>query len=304
MRTVSIRELKDGLAGILREATEGARIRVTNHGQVVALLSPDVEEPEHAAPKVGEVIGTRIKDLHRLLNSSTRQSFCLSRMAAILELERPVDLERLISADADATFAFLDKLAATFGACPDWIKYGARTPFYTSHSDMMQDGDTLLKNIEAVGPKTLYFLKDTSNECRATIVAEVEPHRFQVIFSPIHVSSVNGQGGAGRLLSFYELVTLLQNRSSRWSMFGGIVHPDTFSGLMNGNIWPGKVCFEANQSTWWDDFSDISGRFPAVAPHYENNHGKGFMEAQEIVRCHIKERTEKSKNPRQGVGTP
>lgn len=292
MKSVSIRELKDGFASYMREVAEGARFRITNHGQAVAVLGPDVEEPAPIPPRIGEVIGGRLVEVHRLLNASPRRGFCPARMAAIMEMPRPVDLERLMRAEDDVTFEFLDRFADTFAASRDWIRYGVGAPFEARRSDTYQSGESLLQIVESANPKTLYFVKDTSDACRATIVAEVEPHRFRVIFEPIHVSSQNGNGGAGRLVSFFDLVTLLQGRSTRWSMTGVLVSPEAFDALLGGSWWPGKVCLGGNQSTWWDDFTDISGKYP-ISSGYASAHGKAFVDAQEIVRYHQKERNER-----------
>jgi prevent-host-death family protein len=59
MRTAGVRELKSRLSAYLREVKDGETVLVTEHGNVVARLSPPVSEDERST----DPSGARLREL-------------------------------------------------------------------------------------------------------------------------------------------------------------------------------------------------------------------------------------------------
>ncbi len=63
MRTIPHRELRNESSRILREVEAGETFEITNHGQVVAVLSPPGGAPKHNLPIQPANPNARFEDL-------------------------------------------------------------------------------------------------------------------------------------------------------------------------------------------------------------------------------------------------
>ena len=237
-------------------------------------------------------IARRLKYSLELINKG-KINLSVAKIASMLGLPRAGILESYFNGTEDPEFDFLDRYADLFGIHKEWLKFGDSEPFATSEEyNLYASG--YLERIDELAPQQILFLRANDEEGSTGILLHISDFKYLYMPKTWHISSRVGDTGRSQIYDIYKLVKLLKSGSrfithssgtqkhvKHWCG-GRIISKESFTKLFCGEIFPGEV-IENYENHWWDDFTDIS-KTSANSSSYRREYGKGFIEAQEIVR--------------------
>lgn len=291
---------------LLRQVTEffskQLKQRAAANGRTVeqehrAILEEKLTEPP-PEERHREAVARRLNRLRYLLNESPRRpNMGVAEMATALGLNRVSDLESYMLGEEEAPLDLLHHIAQVFGANTDWLKFGKRRPFHW-RLHRSSRGHGLVELIDKMKPERVFFVRDWKSEIgAATMILQLDDYRFEGLDSFWHISSHFGGTGAADLVALRDSLLEIERRKDLYRITDGCDLPESrFDALRDGEIWPGTVLLDQRyRSQWQDDFTDVFHKMPIAKEGDGYSHyGKGFMDAQDIVRSGVRYREEEA----------
>lgn len=279
-----VAEVKAKLSEVIKLVQTGASVEITSHSHPVARLIP---------ASMANVYTGRLLKLTEMMDGAS-----VSRMAEAMGLEKAGDLGQYLDGTVEPTFAFMETLAHRFHVDAEWLKHGSHPGYpWVEHSCSYYNAVDVIEDLERLAPKEIFFAR-VSHQGRnpeedrgeAGLIIKWDSLTYQVFGQVLHVSGHVGGTGTGQLWTLCALTKELPNKHP-WSVSGKVVSADLFHDIFDGKAWPGLI-EKCAYSTWWDDLSDYTHSFPTVAgPNgegYARHYGKSFLDAQEVLRSHVK----------------
>lgn len=217
--------------------------------------------------------------------------YTVASLAQLMKLHSVGELESVFLGNREPSFEFIDHFCTCFGVNRDWLIEGKISPF-SSSEETNYDPLEYLNEIENLNPERIYFIRSDSPVGEVFILLKLADWKYKIISRVWHISDHVGAGGQSQIFGMYKLIFALRNSQHRLNCGGRILSQKEFSRLLSGNVFPGSIIeFPNQENPWWDDFVDVHHKYP-IAPNYESWYGKGFMEAQSVVRWKLKELAE------------
>ncbi len=272
--SISVSDFRGRLAEILEEVEAGSRYSLTVKGRTVAELLPP-STPSAVATRLLKVV----RDMRRITPAQLAEAVGM-RLGA---------LDSYMTGENDPDGKVLEALAERFHLNAAWLKFGKGVPYKTLSLEFW-DAE-LFDYLQRLAPTRITCLmEDPRTQIKdperfhgyATILLGWDDMTYMAASSTLHVSTANGAGGYGRLQSFAALCRRLSTEKT-CAVYGSIIPQADLLALTNGELWGGVVARSGPPSNWWDDFWDITHRFP-IATSYESNYGKAFVDAQRALR--------------------
>lgn len=237
-----------------------------------------------AMPAATLQISARMRKVLELMNHNDHEPVTVADLARAMELQSPLDLDRVIEGTSPPTFAFIDEFCSRFAVSTEWLSTGRGQPFDTRISycpDPLQYYDA----IEQFKPKAVYLVRSNSPVGEASIF--VYENRFKVHRVPAvwHVSNHVGGGGTSDLIALYHLFKKWSEAVKSYMVLGRSVEPKLAKALFDGLVHPGIV-EHMHLSHWWDDLTDLEGRWTS-SQGCAKEYGKTFVAAKEIIRRNL-----------------
>lgn len=247
----------------------------------------------------------RFNQVLALMNEKrTYGKYTIASLAQLMKLHSVGELESVFLGSREPSFEFIGHFCTCFGVNREWLIEGKSGPFCNSegtHFDPLE----YLDEIESAKPERIYFIRSESRVGEVFILLKLADWRYRILGRVWHISDHVGAGGQSQIFGMYKLIMALRDRHYGISCGGRVLNERGFRSLLSGNIFPGSIIdFPNQENPWWDDFTDVHHKYP-VSSSYESWYGRGFMEAQAIVRWKLKELSErKHANPPLNTDAP
>jgi len=255
--------------------------------QVVNPTHSRSESGQHNDSEVANIV-KRFNQILALINENRiYDKFTIAGLARLMKFHSVGELESVFLGQNEPNFEFMDNFCNTFGINRHWLIEGKDSPFIIDNGTNF-DPLQYLDEIHASSPEGIFFIRSDTKIGEVFIVLKFADWKYRVIPRIWHISDHVGAGGRRQIFGFYKLVSALQDSELRHKCGGRILEKKQFSSLLNGAVFPGSVIeFPSQENPWWDDFLDVHHKYP-IASNYERLYGKGFVEAQYIVRSQLK----------------
>ena len=165
-----------------------------------------------------------------------------------------------------------------------WFNHGKGKPFEPSN-DCYVDLTSLLNDLPETTKCWLYIVRSGCTRGRVCFVRQDNEFALRVHDTLLHLSAVNGAGGARNLLAFYGLMGEID---SVWpGRKSSLTLPlRDYERLLSGDVFPGQILLNKLNSYWADDFRqlDLSDE---IHRSLAASHGPEFRAAQAIVRSQL-----------------
>lgn len=264
--------------------------------EVIQALSPAVNVIQPESEVAGIV--KRFNQVLALMNEKrTHGKYTIASLAQLMKLHSIGELESVFLGSREPSFEFIDHFCACFGVNREWPIEGKSSPFDNSE-ETPYDPLEYLGEIENTKPERIYFIRSESPVGEVFILLKFADWKYKILSCVWHISDHVGAGGKSQIFGMYKLILALRDRHHGLSCGGRVLSKSEFSSLLSGNVFPGSIIdFSDQENPWWDDFTDVHHKYP-ISSRYESWYGKGFMEAQSIVRWKLKELSERQRaNP-------
>ncbi len=250
----------------------------------VSAISPESE--------VASIV-KRFNQVLALMNTKrTYGKYTIASLAQLMKLDSVSELESVFLGSREPSFEFIDHFCACFGVNREWLIEGKSSPFSNSeetHFDPLE----YLDEIENMKPERIYFIRSESPVGEVFILLKLADWRYRILSQVWHISDHVGAGGQSQIFGMYKLILALRDSHYGLSCGGRILTENEFRSLLSGNKFPGSIIdFPNQENSWWDDFTDVHHKYP-ISSNYESCYGRGFIDAQVIVRWKLKELSER-----------
>lgn len=223
---------------------------------------------------------------------ATEQNFTAARLAQMIGMEKPGDLQMYLDGKQEPTFDFLERFADCFGLNKEWLKFG--DSYMLQMLDLYFPEQAFLSKIMDCKPEVIYFVREDAAEGQTIIVLSPSEHKFIIVPDVVNISSHVGGGGTMQIVMFYHFIRRLislvwETNAIDVQVFGRFLSSSDFDQLMNGMVYPGKFLrpnVRMNKSHWWEDFINID-HDSKCEENFKNDYGHEFIKAQEIVRYNL-----------------
>lgn len=233
-------------------------------------------------------IGQRFVEVIDLVNRARAKENKLRNadIANVMGLESPADLDEIVKGASRPTFELIRNFCGCFGVDPEWMRSGRSTPFAPAGGRHLM-AEEFQDDIMAHVPETIYLVRDDSEAGRAMLVFQYDRYRFVTQDSVWHVSDMVGGTGTAQLVSLYRFFRWLLKEKKGAIVTGRHISAAEMSRLMAGEMYPGVLDRQHEPSHWWDDLTDLDGRWTTAQKNREA-YGESFLSAQAILREQIK----------------
>lgn len=257
--------------------------------QVKSVHAPTLAE--NATPLESEVAGIveRFNQVLALMNEKrTHEKYTIASLALVMKLHSVGELESVFLGNQEPSFEFITRFCTHFGVNKEWLIEGKKSPF-NGNGHVYFDPLEYLNYIEIEKPAQVYFIRSESLTGEVFILLKFADWRYEILKGFWHISDHVGGGGRSQIFGMYKLILALRDRHPSQNCGGRILHQNEFMSLFSGNVFPGSIIdFPRQENHWWDDFTDIHHKY-LISSSYESNYGKGFINAQAIVRWKLNE---------------
>jgi len=186
------------------------------------------------------------KRLNKVLNESV---FSIPQIAEYLQFSSCKEFEKLIKAESDITFDFINFFSEKFGVNKNWFLDGRDTPYKSYLLGSLFASD-MLDLILEYSPKEILFVRDDSINHRGMILFKFSDFKTIYIDQYWHISSQVGDTGMKQLRSLYILYRILEKTSIQLSEYK--INQLTFDQIYTGEINSSNVEF-GPYSFWLQD---------------------------------------------------
>ena len=255
----------------------------------VASTVPIQSSSEFNSKNESEVtkIAKRFRRILDLMNGGRSYApYTIAGLAEIMSLNSVGELESVFLGEKEPPFEFIKSFCETFGINKQWLLEGKESPF-SDHDLLIYDPLDCLNLIQQFNPQKVLFIRSSSEVGEVFILLKMADWKFKIFPEIWHISDHVGGGGRGQIFSLYRLILTLQKQYGSSLCGGRILPKEQFEALSSGELFPGAA-IPSHENPWWDDFVDVHHKYP-VSSSYEANYGKGFIEAQAIVRQKLQE---------------
>lgn len=235
-------------------------------------------------------VSNRLYKILALVNQNRNIKATISEIAEFCEYEKTSDLEKYFLGLEEPRTEEKEKICIYLGVNPQWLKHGKGEPFKSQEPNELYDIN-YLDLIKKKSPKKIIFIRSKAEDGATCIVLQLDDFKYIYLPKTWHISGEVGSTGRDQVYSFYKLIKAIQNyKETNYefqcvSIVGNHAKKQDFDDLTNGRVYPGSM-IERYNDNWWDDLTDIDHSWH-YAPSYEKKYGKGFIEAQEIIRYKI-----------------
>lgn len=216
----------------------------------------------------------------------------LPELAEFLGYDDVGVLERLLRADSPPKLSVLEDIAEKVGASSHWLKTGKYSPF-SDHAHSEHDPRDYIQHIQAEKPLAVYLIRSKCETGYVLIAFKLGKYKYKIFNTILHVSSHVGNTGQRQLYEYYEFIRTIRDKYRYGQglgthVYGRSLSDEKFDALSDGSCFPGAIIERQSYNcNWWDDLTDIEYKYPIGRDRYVG-YGRPFMEAQSIIRDHIK----------------
>lgn len=265
--------------------------------QKTPLINENIEKSDNEikAKKETEVekIAKRFQHILILMNTGrTYQEYTIAKLSQLVKLHKISELENIFLGVEDPSFDFMQRFCGTFGVNYEWLAEGKGEPYY---NDGPRGYDPLdnIEYIKSSNPVEIYFIFCKSDIGEAFITLKFSDWKYKILYKIWHISSHVAGEGQRQILSMYKFIKKLRAEGFYNRCWGRILDQSSFDKLYSGSSFPGSIIGKYANSPWWDDFTDIYHKYP-IAENYAMRYGKGFIDAQDIVRWKLEKEKHES----------
>lgn len=238
--------------------------------------------------EVARIVGRFNQTLALMNEKRTYGQYTIARLAQVMKLDSVGELESIFLGSKEPSFELIEHFCACFGINRNWLIEGKSSPFSNSdrtHFDPLE----YLTEIHEAKPQRIYFIRSESPVGEVFILLKITNWQYRILGRVWHISDHVGAGGRSQIFGMYKLILALKDRHYGLSCGGRILKDSEFSSLLGGEVFPGSIIdFPSQENPWWDDFVDVYHKYP-ISSSYQSWYGKGFIEAQAVVRWKLEE---------------
>lgn len=197
-------------------------------------------------------------------------------------------------------FKFLQDYSEAFGVSYEWLRSGEGKPFPMIHARSLED---YKDELEKARPRSIYFVLEESEKKRAVLVLKISEYCYRTLGNSgtylalrnkDHSWSMGGEGKSD-ILCFFDLICLAYDELKK----GGLedvsdyeIDSKTWDALVSGDICPLSAIPRVRDggTNWADDLRDFNQAWLHGDESYEQLHGKWFVETQNYIKEHPKDK--------------
>jgi transcriptional regulator with XRE-family HTH domain len=211
------------------------------------------------------------------------EKLSISNICDFLDYTSVNAIDDYFNARTEPSTDFLRKYSDFFGLEYKWLRHGEGNKFIKKNYNPTLPKD-YNEHIDFIKPDQIFFIRSKDENGEAGIILRLTDYKFIILPRTYNISDKVGGTGQSQIDSFYDLIKDLSRTYPSHKLSGLQLDRKEFDELFNGEVYPGKYFNGYRQASyWWDDFLDYNHKYP-IAKDYEFLYGKGFIEAQRIVR--------------------